>query len=229
MNALEHAVAPEDVMALVEGELSAADARAVREHLEHCAECALLAEQLRGTSEMLERWVVSAVPRVVEEVVASKADGMNGWPKRIFGIGKRWPSWKVTGFGGGAVIAAMLMISVLTRSRTSPPSYETGPPSYETSRPNYQMMAPLPSQVPLPLTAREHAEAKDKFHSLEERKLQGAMSQSLVANGALDNRVAQPGVAGADAGAGVTPKSSAAGSSVAWRGESASRHSLPEA
>jgi hypothetical protein len=197
MNTLEHAMAPEDVMAFVDGELSAADARVVREHLEHCAECALLAEQLRGTSEMLERWEVPVVPRAVEEVVASKTEGMNGWPKRIFGIGKRWPSWKMVGFGGGAVIAAMLMISVLTRSRTSSLSYQAGPPSYETSPPNYQMMAPRPSQVLLPPMAREYAKAKDKFHSLEERKRQATMSESLVANGALADRVAPvAGVAG---------------------------------
>ena len=197
MNTLEHAIAPEDVMAFVEGELSAADARMVREHLEHCAECALLADQLRETSEMLERWEVPAVPRAVEEVVASKADGMNGWPKRIFGIGKIWPSWKVVGFGCGAVIAAMLMISILTRSRTSPPNYETSNPNYDASRPNYQMMAPLPSQVPSPQTAREYAKSEDKFHSLEERKRQAAMSESLVANGALADRVApMAGVAG---------------------------------
>ncbi len=183
MNTLEHAIAPEDVMAFVDGELSVADGRMVREHLEHCAECALLAEQLRETSEMLERWEVPAVPRAVEDVVASKADGLNGWPQRIFGIGRRWASWKVVGFGGGAMIAALLMVSVLTRSRPSPPSFEA-------SAPNYQMMAPLPSQVPLPPTAREYATAKDKFHSLEERKQQAGMSESLVANGALADRVA---------------------------------------
>ncbi len=179
MNTLEHTMAPEDVMAFVDGELSAADARVVGEHLEHCAECALLAEQLRGTSEMLERWEVPAVPRSVEEAISTKAGEARGW--KIFS--GRFRIWRVVGFGGGTVIAAVLMISVLTRSRTGPPSYETG-------HPNYQMMAPLPSQVPLPLTAREYATAKDKFHSLEESKRQAGMSESLVSNGALADRVA---------------------------------------
>jgi Domain of unknown function (DUF4349)/Putative zinc-finger len=193
MNTLEHTMAPEDVMAFVDGELSAADARVVGEHLEHCTECALLAEQLRGTSEMLERWEVPAVPRAVEEVVASKALEARGW--RVFS--RRFPTWKVVGFAVPAVIAAMLMVSVLTTSRT-------GPPSYETSPPNYQMMAPLASQVPLPPTAREYAKAKDKFHALEERKPQGGMSESLVANGPpppgppppISMMIAPPGVAG---------------------------------
>ena len=182
MNTLEHAVAPEDVMAFVDGELSAADARVVREHLEHCAECALLAEQLRGTSEMLERWEVPTVPGAVEEVIENKTDGMNGWPKRIFG----WPSWKGVGFGGGAVIAAILMISVLTRSRTSPPSYE--------EMIGRQVTQPVPLES---LTTREYAATRDRLRALAEKKREAAMSESLVANGALADRVAPvAGVAG---------------------------------
>ncbi len=47
----------EEVMAWVDGELVADEARAVAAHLEECAECAWVAEQFRGMSEQLARWV----------------------------------------------------------------------------------------------------------------------------------------------------------------------------
>jgi hypothetical protein len=179
MNTLEHVVAPEDVMAYVDGELSTADVRVVKEHLEHCAECALLVEQLRWTSEMLERWEVPAVPNAVEEVVASKAEGTRGW--RIFA--GRFRVWKVVGLGGGAVIAAMLMISVLTRSGTSPASYD-------------DMSLQPRSTPPLEaLTDREYVASRERLQALEERKQQAGVLGSLVSNGALANKVV-PGVAG---------------------------------
>jgi hypothetical protein len=186
MNTLEHTMAPEDVMAFVDGELSVVDARVVREHLEHCAECALLAEQLRGTSEMLERWEVPAVPRGVEEVVSSKAGEPRGW--RFFS--RRFPTWKFVGFAGGAAIAAMLMVSVLTRSRGHVAGYVEGAPQ------------PAPNVPPGALASRDYT-MLDRLPTLEERKRQAAMSESLVANGPpppgppppISMMIAPPGVA----------------------------------
>ena len=79
MNTAEHSVAPEEVMAFLDGELSAADARAMAQHLAQCTECALVAEELRGTSRTLSQWSVPAVPHGVEEVVESKGAEARGW------------------------------------------------------------------------------------------------------------------------------------------------------
>lgn len=186
MNTLEHVVTPEDVMAFVDGELSAADAQVVREHLEHCAECALLVQQLRETSEMLERWEVEAVPSAVEEAVASKADGINGWPKKLFGR----LSWKLAVFaGGGAVVAAMLMVSVLTRPRighTSQMYVMDGQPAPEPAA-----VAPSPA-APYrtgPGMGTRLPNERDRLLAFEERKQRAAMSESLVSNGALADKV----------------------------------------
>ena len=55
MNTTAHPVAPEEVMAFLDGELSAAEAQAVSTHLDRCAECGALAEQFRSTSLSLSR------------------------------------------------------------------------------------------------------------------------------------------------------------------------------
>lgn len=181
MNTAEHSVAPEEVMAFLDGELSAADARAMAQHLAQCTECALVVEELRGTSQTLSQWSVPTVPHGVKEVVESKAAEARGW--RIFP--GRFLTWKIVGFAGGAVIAAVLMVSVLTRSRTSPPSYE-------------QMIGRQPATAPPEsFASREYTATQDSLQAMEERKQRTAMSESLVSNGALADRPAPvAGVAG---------------------------------
>jgi hypothetical protein len=56
-------------MAFLDGELPAADAQAVSVHLDHCAECARIADQFRGTSHSLSQWKVSAVPAALDKSV----------------------------------------------------------------------------------------------------------------------------------------------------------------
>ena len=73
MTTMEHSVAPEDVMALLDGELPVAEAQVVSAHLEQCAQCAMLAEELRGTSRSLSRWSVPVVPTELQDAVMSAA------------------------------------------------------------------------------------------------------------------------------------------------------------
>ena len=106
----EHSVAPEDVMALLDGELSAADARVVQAHLEECDECRGLAERLRGTSESLSQWSVRAVPRAVEKAVVKRvetADSRRERTKR-----KKLLSWKLLAAGswGLALVMGLLIV-----------------------------------------------------------------------------------------------------------------------
>jgi anti-sigma factor RsiW len=58
MTSTTHAVAPEDIMAFLDGELPAFEAQTVSAHLKECAQCAMVAEQFRATSQMLSRWDV---------------------------------------------------------------------------------------------------------------------------------------------------------------------------
>ena len=54
----QHIVTPEDIMALLDGELSAAEAKVVSTHIDECAECADIAAQFRATSHSLAAWTV---------------------------------------------------------------------------------------------------------------------------------------------------------------------------
>jgi len=57
-----HLVAPEEVMALLDGELTAERAPFVSAHIEEYAQCDQVAESVRSTSEMLARWTVPSAP-----------------------------------------------------------------------------------------------------------------------------------------------------------------------
>src|SRR5581483_5659799 len=107
MNAATHDVAPEDVMALLDGELGDAERQRVSLHIETCAECAVLAEQLRGASESLSAWIV---PEARAELPA----GIESRPRRAV-------AWKWALIGSGSVLAMLfLAFAVLPGSRSVP-------------------------------------------------------------------------------------------------------------
>jgi flagellar motility protein MotE (MotC chaperone) len=58
MTTATHPVAPEEVMALLDGELSSEKAQTVSVHLENCESCTTLAAEMRGISESLSLWQV---------------------------------------------------------------------------------------------------------------------------------------------------------------------------
>jgi hypothetical protein len=63
MNSSAHPVAPEQVMALMDGELSAELAQSVCSHISECAECQGINESLRATSKKLKGWPVETLER----------------------------------------------------------------------------------------------------------------------------------------------------------------------
>ncbi len=109
MNTTSHPVAPEEIMALLDGELTAAEAHAISAHLAACAECADLAEQFRGTSQWLSHWEVEAVPARVEafvEKLAAPRKPVLSWP---------W-SWKLWTAGGGFLAVASIVLTLVISS-----------------------------------------------------------------------------------------------------------------
>jgi hypothetical protein len=64
-----HPVEPEDVMAYLDGELPAARASAIAAHLDQCADCAGLAQQLRNVSQQLLAFEVEPAPARLEGAV----------------------------------------------------------------------------------------------------------------------------------------------------------------
>jgi hypothetical protein len=70
--ATEHA-APEGIMAMLDGELAAAEAHAIAKHMETCAECATVAVQFRETSRAMAAWTVSEAPEKLDALIAEKS------------------------------------------------------------------------------------------------------------------------------------------------------------
>jgi uncharacterized protein DUF4349 len=66
MNATTHPVAPEEVMALLDGELLPERVQAVSMHVKECAECEQIAESLRATSRNIAAWTVGTLRRLNE-------------------------------------------------------------------------------------------------------------------------------------------------------------------
>ncbi|SRR6266571_5423034 len=66
MNTTTHPVAPEEVMALLDGELSADHAQSVSAHIDQCAECQEVQATMRATSHKVAAWKVDA-PQQLQE------------------------------------------------------------------------------------------------------------------------------------------------------------------
>jgi anti-sigma factor RsiW len=111
-----HPVAPEEIMAFLDGEFSAADAQAISAHLDHCAKCAGIAEQFRSTSQSLSRWSVPAIPAKLEDCVRELADktrlGVKSNKPGLFVRASFW-SRKQWILGLGSAVATMLLLGAV--------------------------------------------------------------------------------------------------------------------
>src|ERR1700756_184642 len=109
MNTLTHPVAPEEIMALLDGELPSAEAKKVEAHIEECSECASVRDELRGTADALRVWMVPAVSAEMERAVAERVE-------RAAAKGKvtrsrtytplSFGNWRLWAIGGGGAVAA---------------------------------------------------------------------------------------------------------------------------
>jgi hypothetical protein len=68
MNATTHPVAPEEVMALLDGELSTDRAQTVSAHIDQCAECQEIQAAMQATLHKIAAWKIDAPPRLLEHV-----------------------------------------------------------------------------------------------------------------------------------------------------------------
>jgi hypothetical protein len=112
MNTTAHPVAPEEVMAFLDGELSAADAQTVSAHLDGCAECSALAQQLRSTSLSLSGWSVQAVPAKLEDSIAAQAG---------FFVRASFWTWKHLLIASAGTLAALLLVLAVSLPRLRNP------------------------------------------------------------------------------------------------------------
>ncbi len=106
-------VNPEEIMAMLDGELAAAEARAIAEHIEACGECAAIAEQFRETAQKLAAWTVPDVPDALERRIKEKsakrtAEHANRIPRPMRFPNARW-QWAV---GGGCMVTVLFLFAL---------------------------------------------------------------------------------------------------------------------
>jgi len=124
MSTTPHPIAPEEIMAHLDGELSPARAHSVSTHLDSCSACQEFAASLRSTSQSLSSWTTGPNPAGLENKVilaASKSPsqtgslGSNRFPRTHRWTRKQW-------IGGLAVTAAatvfLFSISIPTLHRS---------------------------------------------------------------------------------------------------------------
>jgi hypothetical protein len=73
MSATTHPFSPEEIMAFLDGELSAERAQSVSAHIEQCAECLQVAGHIRNASETLADWRVNAPSGALDERISLAA------------------------------------------------------------------------------------------------------------------------------------------------------------
>ena len=69
MTATTHPFAPEEIMALLDGELSADRVQTVSAHVELCLECSALTEELKSTKQKFAPWEVDTLSAAIQDRV----------------------------------------------------------------------------------------------------------------------------------------------------------------
>jgi len=174
MNITAQHVAPEDVMALLDGELSAAEAKSLSAHIEDCAECTQVAQRLRRTSQALSSWKVSAIPANVEDSVADLAakarSGVEIRKPKLFIRASFW-GWKQWGFlTAGTISALAFLLAIIVPSSRSP-----------------QMLSGPGGPQAGPVARRGENETFDQFYSAKSQGKDGGVG-SGVGGGAAQHR-----------------------------------------
>lgn len=117
MNITAHPVAPEEVMAFLDGELSASEAQTVSTHIEHCTDCAKIVEQLQSTSQSLADWTVAPFPtgleKSVNDSIAKVVSGQKIGKASLFIRGSFW-TWKQWAVMSGGALAALVLVATMS-------------------------------------------------------------------------------------------------------------------
>jgi hypothetical protein len=124
MSTTTHPFTPEEIMAFVDGQLSADRAQLFSSHFGECAECSTLAAELRALSSQMTAWEVEPIPGSLSARVKSAVVGETKEVVRPLGavlIRRRIPvlgaALKVASVFAGLLLLFVLTVPNLLRSR----------------------------------------------------------------------------------------------------------------
>jgi hypothetical protein len=109
MTVVEHSHAPEEIMALLDGELTFERAAVVRSHLTSCETCRRVAEELSGVSRELSSWRLTAPPAMTAPVFSANE------PPRFSRSRFAWWSFVTARTLSVSAVAALAIIVMLGR------------------------------------------------------------------------------------------------------------------
>jgi anti-sigma factor RsiW len=165
MSSTPHPFAPEEIMAHVDGELSAARAQSVSAHLDSCADCRILSQEFQQTKYNVAMWQVASLPAAIEgriESAAATASAPSATTSpEIFRRRSLWPRKHWIG-GLAATAAAAFVLSLFSLSKLKPASAPA-----DFARVNSVRESKAPAAAPqstgdgLTLTQRMTANASD--------------------------------------------------------------------
>lgn len=159
MNKIMHPIEPEELMAYLDGELTADLAAATAAHLGECAECQRLVSELRKVSQDLKSWEVETPESGMSAVVATALAERQPESQKAFRAFKptwrellrqRWPvlAW------GGTAVAILLVVSSTVRfiggnanMVFSPVGTSLSEHDFSTPRASVQLQAPASPMV----------------------------------------------------------------------------------
>jgi len=113
MNKIMHPIAPEELMAYLDGELTANRATATAAHLGECAECQSIVAGFRGVSQILKTWKATPPGSEMPPVITTALAESRPEPKSVSPAQRKWreifgPRWATVAWAGG--VAAVLVV-----------------------------------------------------------------------------------------------------------------------
>jgi hypothetical protein len=187
MNSSTHSYEQEEVMAYLDGELSADRAAGVAAHLRECAGCAELAERMRGVSVHLTNWSVEPAPANLTENLKrarfatsgakeNKPRGIAAWLGGKFApLRGRW-AW---GVGSAVAVAVLLLVLGRPNLLRAPEGGRLASERLESRAETNQLMA-RSSPAPSPNASQMAELYRERAQISESLELHNSNTQALA-------------------------------------------------
>jgi hypothetical protein len=134
MSTTAHPIAPEEIMAFLDGQLSDENAQSISAHIATCAECLQVADAIRSSSNALSDWTVPALPVNVQyetrlseaaRKVSSEPRPLSAFRLRVF----LRQHWLLTATSSAVLAGIVLGAAMTFRKPSTMSSYVPPPPA----------------------------------------------------------------------------------------------------